>query len=406
MLVVCAAFCALAVGRVDAQSYSIVDLGTLGGNRSGAYGISQTGTVVGYAENDKGNRRPILWRAGVPTDLGTLGGTRGHGLDITDAGEVVGFSYVRRRNRPHAFLWKDGLMSDLGTLGGKTSYAIGVNNQGQIVGRSKRAGKKAHAFLWENGVMIDLGTLTRGESEAGAINEAGQVVGRAYNRGTEYRPFLWQDGVMIDLGTLGGDDGAATDINERGQVVGRAETEEGEMHGFIWEEGVMRDLGIPTSPCGHVSPAAINNHGLVVGEVGTVAFLWRDGVWVWLIDLIPEGCGWKKLWDANDINDAGQIVGWGVLPDETRHAYLMTPYACEDVLRIRVRYNARQTLVAKVKTLLAPGTVLHASIDGEDERAIFIDGRGKGKARWKKRSGEHEVCIVECPSVCGKTRVP
>ena len=43
-----------------------------------------------------------------------------------------------------------------------------------------------------------------------------------------------------------------------------------------------------------------------------------------LIDLIPAGSGWDILNIAYDINDSGQIVGYGTVGGET-HAFMMTP---------------------------------------------------------------------------------
>src|SRR5687768_17919223 len=43
-------------------------------------------------------------------------------------------------------------------------------------------------------------------------------------------------------------------------------------------------------------------------------FLWSDGAMTDLTDLLPPDGGWSIDW-ANDINDAGQIVGKGIVGD-------------------------------------------------------------------------------------------
>ena len=66
-------------------------------------------------------------------DLGTLGGSRSDAQAINDSGEIVGGSETPSGDN-HAFLYSGGRMRDLGTLGGSSSYASGINNSGQIVG--------------------------------------------------------------------------------------------------------------------------------------------------------------------------------------------------------------------------------------------------------------------------------
>ena len=115
-------------------------------------------------------------------DLGTLGGTISHADDINASGQVVGWS-ARSSGIEHAFLWQNGIMTDLGTLGGSYSTANGINDVGQIVGSAGTADGTAHAFLltpedtdgngtpdrWfrdsnsdgKNDLMLDLGPDTR-----------------------------------------------------------------------------------------------------------------------------------------------------------------------------------------------------------------------------------------------------
>ena len=56
-----------------------------------AYGINDSGQVVGYADTT-GNAAytPFSTAAAAMTDLGTLGGTYSHAKGINDSGQVVG----------------------------------------------------------------------------------------------------------------------------------------------------------------------------------------------------------------------------------------------------------------------------------------------------------------------------
>ena len=116
------------------------------------------------------------------TDLGTLGGSESCAYGISDGGQVVGWAYTTGGIN-HAFLYSDSTMHDLGTLGGTSGYsfAYGINDSGQVVGQTSIAGGANHACLYSGSTMYDLGTLggTSGFSFAYDVNQSGQVAGGA-----------------------------------------------------------------------------------------------------------------------------------------------------------------------------------------------------------------------------------
>src|ERR1039458_6025678 len=57
-------------------------------------------------------------------DLGTLGGTFSIAYGINDRGQVDGFATVPGDGLTHAFVWKNGPLVDLGTLGGPNSQSF------------------------------------------------------------------------------------------------------------------------------------------------------------------------------------------------------------------------------------------------------------------------------------------
>jgi probable HAF family extracellular repeat protein len=229
-------------------------LGTLGGNRSAASGVSADGSVVvGYAQNAAGQWSAFRWTAaGGMQDLGTLPGSdesMARGVSA-DGSVVVGWAYSVGQHR--AFRWTAAAgMQDLGTLpGGGWSEAFGVSADGSVVvGKAYSAAGRMRAFRWTAaGGMQDLGTPSSDWVEAFGVSADGSVVvGRAANAAGQYRAFRWTAaGGMQDLGTLpGGCCSSAYGVSADGSVVvGWARNAAGQDRAFRWTAvGGMQDLG-------------------------------------------------------------------------------------------------------------------------------------------------------------------
>jgi probable HAF family extracellular repeat protein len=323
--------------------YRLIDIGTFGGPESfingsvnGGPDISRRGTVVGASATS------------IPTSphsnpVGVCGGLDG----------TVPFVF-------HAFKWQDGDVTDLGALppaATNCSNAQAVNARGEIVGNSENGIidpvtgiNEFRAVIWKGDEIEELGTFGGNVSQTSQINERGQAAGFAQNTipdpfsiyyfqffgssgGTQTHAFLWEKGHLQDLGTLGGPDAAASFVNNRGQVAGASYTNSTPNaittipteDPFLWENGKMIDLGSLGGTLGF--PNALNNRGQVVGQSNLVGdqpgnfdpFLW-DGEK--LIDLFTTSVGGNPL-TANAINDAGEVVGTALFPNQTApHAYL------------------------------------------------------------------------------------
>src|SRR5439155_25188129 len=103
------------------------------------------------------------------TDLGTLGGLFSDARGISNNGQVVGEAFTADGFR-HAFLYSNGVMTDLGTLGGNTSVAYAINSSCQVTGVSEKPSREphqfqpsfqAHGFLYSNGIMTSSSGLER-----------------------------------------------------------------------------------------------------------------------------------------------------------------------------------------------------------------------------------------------------
>lgn len=321
---------------------TIRDLGTLpGGGGSSARAVNAHGQAAGFAFNAAGVQRAVMFDVSgavieIPTPLVVGGYTEA--TDINDVGVVVG-AMATPGVAARPFAWSGGsIVTDLGS-GTFPGGAHGINNAKEIVGRSNHAGQRA--VKWPAGwsPMTTLNTFGGALDYASAIAEFPRIVGTSRYFGGPFHAALWDDKKLIDLGTLGGVSSYAEDVVVRAWpdwgfnetfVVGQSELPAGHayVHAFLWTSWTMTDLG--TLPGWFGSRAyAINKNLDIVGFAwdsfgGGVnhAVIWRGGVIedlnTWISD--PD---WE-LQTAWDINDAGQIVGYGVHKGEGR-AYLLTP---------------------------------------------------------------------------------
>jgi len=141
----------------------MIDMGTLGGNKSSSNDINENGIIVGRADDDIGNVRAFRFDIANDTELVALGvlddefpASVANGLN--DLGQIVGFSIAGAPLDPalpieptHAVLFENGLLIDLNNqidcpLGWTLSLAKDINNNGQIVGSGVLDGK-THGFL-------------------------------------------------------------------------------------------------------------------------------------------------------------------------------------------------------------------------------------------------------------------
>jgi probable HAF family extracellular repeat protein len=304
---------------VFAQSYDIVDLGTLGRVGATAYGINNSGQVVGQATTSRNYAHAFVYSGGSMADLGTLAGNGSFAEDINNNGQVVGTT-----GASHAFLYSGGTMLDLTPT--TNGQAFGINDYGQVVGYA--AGR---AFLYSGGMMKDLGTLGGLSAQAFDINNNGQVVGQAQTSSLAEHAFLYSGGMMKDLGTLPESyTSEAHGINSNGQVVGWCSNlGSPDDHSFLYSGGAMKDLGT-LGGSGPTWAFAINDSGQVVGRSttpsnGSHAFLYGNGSMVDLNTLISTNSGWV-ISSANDINNSGQIAAVGVFNgSSSSHALLLEP---------------------------------------------------------------------------------
>lgn len=205
--------------------------------------------------------------------------------------------------------------------------------------------------------ITDLGTLGppgADASSAAGINESGQVVGFSQTGlpappgQTNRHAFLWLpqpaggfEAGLHDLGVLTGDTSSSFgwSVNSHLRVAGTSENgEPGPFGGLVsratlWVEGAPTDLGNPSPGYFNSSAESLNEHDETVGSEAN-GFACKPLLWlpqpayglpagVNILPVLPghfEGT-------ANDLNDAGEIVGrsTGACDTSSGHAVLWMP---------------------------------------------------------------------------------
>lgn len=338
-------------------SSSIVDLGTLGGAFSDAYGINNDQSVVRVVGLSNLAPRDDIYHAfywtpaGPMVDLGTLPGHNvSRANDVNNHGHVAGESRLGADQQ--AVLWAIDALGTWGiqTLsplpGGSCASAQGINSgvggdpsAVAVAGSSRIVGcsgpeSHSHAVKWTNAegawVPQDLGTLAGDISSfALDVNDDGEVVGTSSSESGVVRGFLWTVGTgMVGLESLT-EDGytAAHAINNSGDVAGISTDASGNRRAVRWlssRNWEIEDLGTVGSGC-CTQGVGINGHADVVG-IATIgrsargvqhAFL-AEAASTSLIDLGSiRGSSW-----AWDLNDFGVAVGGGDAAKGNMHAVL------------------------------------------------------------------------------------
>ena len=305
----------------------IRDLGTLGDD-SQAYGVNDSGTVVGvYVPNDgRFYYHGFVWTdATGMVDIGVPGGGDSDTAEvfcfaINNAGNVVG-SARQVDGRQVAFFWSpaDGFttLGGISTAADNGNVAYAINDLDQVTGNLvvQRRGIIYHAFAWSPGMAHprDLGVVDGGQYSTGlAINNLGIIVGASLAPGEFFEPMRWTNkSGMTLIGMIPGTVfSQAQAINDAGQVVGLDETGTSDL-GFYTARGsglkFLKGLG------GQASVAnAINQSGVIVGyaeDTTNATYAVR-----WLTPTSRPEVFSTAAGNALGINNLGQIVGFGYFP--------------------------------------------------------------------------------------------
>jgi uncharacterized membrane protein len=133
----------------------------------------------------------------------------------------------------------------------------------------------AHATLWDKGGVHDLGTLGGPdlESVARAVSKT-VVAGYCVDVHDNLLPCRWSrpGGAAQALPTLGGTYGFVAAINQHGILVGQSTTSTNVAHATLWVGTIPVDLTPQATT--YSAAYAVNEHTVVVGRLGQHAMRW------------------------------------------------------------------------------------------------------------------------------------
>lgn len=247
--------------------------------------ISDSGYILGRAEDADGVERPIVWRRECDQPI-TLAVPHESGMRINNRGDVHGGRWI----------WRDGQLSWFTHPAGQP-MAEDFNDRGQVVGRVTAGAVTSFAFLWENGQAEALPTPASANSSARKINNRGEVIGSLvdFETGTTTAVRWWR-GTTTVLRVPGRESVRAVDINDRGQILLNADD-----RAFIWDRGrvtdVMRDRPHATS-----AGRELTDTGYVLGTADDRPVLWHRG------RTIPISSPTGSV-QAFFVNDRGDVAG-------------------------------------------------------------------------------------------------
>ena len=296
--------------------------------------VNNAGVVAGqmHAEDTAdGWPHAAVWNNGTMTDLGMAGCREtvshcwSHAYGINDQGQIVGESFTDlswpsqyfgpwSMYYAHEVMWQDSAtpMEFMHTVGWEYGKTLDINAQGHAVGHGRSVDWKTangdyfvHGYLWRSNTdVVEFGDYGQA-SKAFALNDSDQVVGEIDSNGAT-QAFFWDNGVLTTLGHFGGAQSTAVDINNEGQVVGSAKNANNQWRAFMWQNGFLYELeSLPDTINSHAY--AINDSGLIVGEMDGRAVAWKGGHLFDLNDYVNASYG-LQLTKAVAVNNKGQII--------------------------------------------------------------------------------------------------
>jgi probable HAF family extracellular repeat protein len=217
----------------------------LGTNYSEAFKNNDLGDIVGEYGGDDGFFHGFLLSKGALTTLDFPGASDSYAFGINDTGTVVGYwdlvDAAGDLLAYNGFSWKNGSFTEVNFPGSGDSTTLGNNVRGDFVGAwdSGITSPIGHAFVCSNGKCssFDAPVAEATITQAVAINAIGQIVGTYVDGDGVTHAFLMAGANFTSFDFPGATSTSAWGINSPGQIVGTYIAADGSHHGFLAQPG-------------------------------------------------------------------------------------------------------------------------------------------------------------------------
>ena len=330
---------------LQADDYSLVDVGTIDDDQCRGRHINNHGQAVGIAYQTLSSYHVVFWDGTTLSDITPDGKDWSSASYISDAGLILGSIGTSSSYDPHVYDTTDPnpVWTELPQIYASSTAgsADGINSSGVIVGYTDNssAHNRSWAAKWTYSVPPGPATplsqhASDNYSRAHGINDNNHIVGWSGDSMGNSRTAVWWDaaGAPHSLpGLASSTDDVANRINNQRQICGFGRIDN-KYRACLWNWDDNSNDYVVTDVSGGQEAIAydINEQGVVVGSVGdswdneTMAFIWdaqngfRD-----LNDLVDAGA-WTLV-SADGINDHGHIVGMMENGTGDKRMYILIP---------------------------------------------------------------------------------
>jgi len=230
----------------DGQFVPIDPTSILGTNFSEAYTSNERGDVVGQYVGDDGYFHGFLLRKDVLTTLDFPGASDTYAFGINESGTVVGYWDILDSSGNtliiHGYTWKNGNFTQVDFPGSGDTAVLGINARGDFVGQwdTGITATGAHGFVFTQGRYINFDVPFPGATvtQANAINSQGAIVGLYIDASGAIRGFLAEGAKFTAIDYPGAASTRPWGVNSSGQIVGNHfDTANSHVRGFIAQPG-------------------------------------------------------------------------------------------------------------------------------------------------------------------------